>query len=153
MNFLFHFNSFTQIFLTILLVRIVEEPRNPCNPSPCGTNAICREQNGVGSCSCITEYFGDPYVECRPECLMNSDCSRDKSCINNKCRNPCPGTCGINAECIVNNHIPTCNCLQQYTGDPLRACHPVPTSKIICFLLLSILCFTQRSVFSHCGRT
>lgn len=112
------------------VVRVIEEPRNPCNPSPCGTNAICKELNGAGSCTCINEYFGDPYVECRPECIMNSDCPRDKTCVNNKCRDPCPGTCGINAECSVNNHVPTCICLPGHTGNPLRSCHLVPTSKI-----------------------
>lgn len=113
----------------IFIVRVIEEPKNPCNPSPCGINAICKELNGIGSCTCISEYFGDPYVECRPECIMNNDCARDKACINNKCRNPCPGTCGINAECFVNNHIPTCICFAQYTGNPLTSCHLIPASK------------------------
>lgn len=98
----------------------------PCNPSPCGANAQCREQNGAGSCTCLPDYFGDPYSGCRPECVMNSECPRDKSCVNNKCKDPCPGTCGLNADCRVNNHIPTCNCLPGFTGDALRSCHQIP---------------------------
>ncbi|VEN46221.1 unnamed protein product [Callosobruchus maculatus] len=108
---------------------IKEEPAHPCNPSPCGANAICKEQNGAGSCSCLPEYFGDPYSGCRPECVMNSDCSKDKSCVNNKCKDPCPGTCGINADCRVTNHVPTCSCLPGFTGDPLRACHEPPKAR------------------------
>ncbi|KAL1140438.1 hypothetical protein AAG570_000370 [Ranatra chinensis] len=99
-----------------------EGPRMPCNPSPCGANAVCKERNGAGSCTCLPEYFGDPYTGCRPECVINSDCDRSKACINNKCKDPCPGTCGINAECRVANHAPSCTCLQGYSGNPLRSC-------------------------------
>lgn len=111
-----------------------EGPKMPCNPSPCGANAICKERNGAGSCICLPEYFGDPYTGCRPECVTNSDCDRSKACVNNKCRDPCPGTCGLNAECSVINHTPSCTCLPGYTGNPITACHmPPPPSKIILF--------------------
>ena len=99
------------------------EPNLPCNPSPCGLNAICTERSGAGSCTCPPLYIGDPYVSCRPECVQNSDCPHSKACINNKCRNPCKSACGLNAECQVFNHQPTCTCLSGYTGDPLNACH------------------------------
>lgn len=98
------------------------EPSNPCNPSPCGANAMCKERNGVGSCSCLPEYFGDPYMGCRPECVSNSDCDRNKACSNNRCKDPCPGACGFNAECRTVNHSPTCTCLSGYTGNPLVRC-------------------------------
>lgn len=101
----------------------IEEHLNPCQPSPCGANAVCKERNGAGSCTCLPEYFGDPYSGCRPECVTNSDCDRTKACVNNKCRDPCPGVCGINAECAVHNHAPNCACLHGYTGDASRACH------------------------------
>lgn len=95
----------------------------PCNPNPCGTYAECREQNGVGSCQCLPEYFGNPYEACRPECVLDSDCASNRACLNQKCRDPCPGSCGQNAECFVRNHLPTCNCLPNYVGDPYRYCH------------------------------
>lgn len=95
----------------------------PCNPSPCGVNAICRERNGAGSCLCLPEYRGDPYVECRPECVLNSECSKNRACVQNKCVDPCPGVCGINAECFVNNHIPICSCVSGYTGNPSTRCN------------------------------
>lgn len=107
---------------------VIERP-TPCVPSPCGTNAECREQNSVGSCTCLPGYFGNPYDYCKPECLVNSDCPSNKACNQNKCRDPCPGTCGINALCNVINNVATCNCLDQYYGDPYRICTFKPQCK------------------------
>lgn len=118
----------------------IETPVDPCNPSPCGANAICKSRNGAGSCVCLPEYYGDPYTGCRPECVTNSDCDRSKACLNNKCRDPCPGTCGLNAECRVVNHSPSCFCLPGYAGNPITACHPVPASKHQLQLYLFCLC-------------
>lgn len=102
---------------------------NPCTPSPCGPNAICREQNGAGSCSCLPDYIGNPYEGCRPECVLNSDCPSNKACIRNKCEDPCPGSCGANADCQVMNHLPTCTCRTDYTGDPFKYCNLLPPQK------------------------
>lgn len=107
----------------------------PCHPSPCGANAICKERNNAGSCSCLPEYYGDPYVECRPECVMNSDCPNTKSCVNQKCVDPCPGVCGNNAECFIANHSPHCSCFPGYTGNPSVACYEIP--RRMCFVLFS----------------
>lgn len=85
---------------------VLDEEVNPCSPSPCGANAICKERNGVGSCLCIAEYFGDPYTGCRPECVQNSECDRSKACVNNKCIDPCPGVCGINASKYLHISLP-----------------------------------------------
>lgn len=101
-----------------------DEPINPCEPSPCGPNAECNQRNGVGACICIDDYFGNPYEGCRPECVLSSDCPADKACITNKCKDPCPGVCGLNAECLPINHVPTCICSSGYTGDPFIACQP-----------------------------
>lgn len=124
-----------------------EGPRNPCNPSPCGSNAVCRERNGAGSCSCLPEYFGDPYTGCRPECVLNTDCNRDKACVNNKCVNPCIGTCGLNAECRVVNHAPSCSCLPGYTGEPLQACRIVEPGNFLIVVLknLTVYIFTYKN--------
>lgn len=110
------------------------ERREPCNPSPCGANAECRESNGAGSCTCLPEYYGDPYTGCRPECVQNSDCDRSKACVNNKCKDPCPGVCGINAECRVQNHAPICLCLIGYEGDPTRSCQLTEIGKCFFFI-------------------
>lgn len=117
-----NFNNVNNWFdLIIWITATVPVQSDPCHPSPCGPNAICR--NAI--CSCINEYHGDPYQGCRPECIQNSDCTYDKACSNNKCVNPCIKICGQNAECTVINHIPTCNCLENYEGDPFNLCKPV----------------------------
>jgi hypothetical protein len=94
----------------------------PCTPSPCGIHANCREQNGVGACFCDQDYVGDPYQGCRPECILNSDCPSNLACINNKCKDPCPGTCAQNAVCQVINHNAMCTCNVGYSGDGYRYC-------------------------------
>lgn len=96
-------------------------PKNPCVPSPCGPNSQCREINDQAVCSCLPQYIGSP-PSCRPECVVSSECPQDKACVNNKCKNPCPGTCGINARCQVINHNPICSCSPQYIGDPFVRC-------------------------------
>lgn len=101
-------------------------PQSPCIPSPCGPNAICKEQNGAGSCTCAPDYIGNPYEGCRPECTVNSDCPSNLACIRSKCQNPCPGTCGSNADCTVINHLPSCTCLPGFTGDPFVNCYIQP---------------------------
>lgn len=133
-------NFFETFHINLILAKVaVEEELNPCNPSPCGANALCKERNGAGSCTCLPEYFGDPYTGCRPECVTNSDCTRDKACVNQKCTDPCPGTCGINAECRVSNHAPSCSCLPGYTGNALRSCRIQPSKTFVSFLILSII--------------
>ena len=122
-------------FDTILnLIIFAATPRpieviQPCNPSPCGTNAQCSEQRGAASCRCILDYIGDPYVECRPECTVNSECPRDKACVNNHCTDPCPGVCGVHASCRVANHVPQCTCDPGYSGNPFVSCTRVTSRK------------------------
>lgn len=94
---------------------------DPCNPSPCGSNAQCFK----GQCTCLPEFQGDPYSGCRPECVMSSDCDRTKACIGNKCKDPCPGVCASTAICSVVNHIPMCSCPERMTGNAFIECHPV----------------------------
>lgn len=109
--------------------QVPQETLNPCNPSPCGSNAVCKERNRAGSCTCLPDYIGNPYESCRPECVLSSDCPSNLACINNKCKDPCPGTCGQNADCQVVNHAPSCTCRVGYTGDPFRYCSLVPPQR------------------------
>lgn len=117
---------------------------NPCNPSPCGPNTLCSD----GICTCLPEYHGDPYSGCRPECVLNTDCPRDKSCVRNKCIDPCPGTCGQNAECSVINHIPTCSCLVNFTGNAFVLCSPITRKCKKCILTI-YLTTTVSIYFQH----
>lgn len=80
-------------------------------------------------CSCLPEYFGNPYEGCKPECVVHSDCDRSTACERNKCVDPCRGVCGFRAECRVQNHVAMCFCPEGYRGDPFTACTPVPVTK------------------------
>lgn len=56
----------------------------------------------------------------------------------NKCRDPCPGTCGQNAECHVVNHLPVCTCLYGYNGDPFKYCSVIVLPQGIYFILCKL---------------
>lgn len=62
----------------------------------------------------------------RPECYTNSECARDKQCINSLCVNPCVtgDPCGRSSLCHVDNHNPICKCPIGYIGDPITKCIP-----------------------------
>ena len=70
----------------------------------------------LGACFCREGFFGDPYKGCRRECESDNDCNRNLACVKNKCSDPCPGVCGVNAQCVVLNHIPNCKCYDGMTG-------------------------------------
>ena len=101
----------------------------PCNPSPCGINALCREVNEAASCTCIRDYTGNPYIECKPECVVNAECPRHLACVSQHCVDPCPGVCGHHATCSVTNHVPQCRCDPGYTGDAFTACVRITTRE------------------------
>jgi hypothetical protein len=113
-------------YINLLVTYLPPANETPCSKNPCGINAICKELNQAGSCSCISEYHGDPYIACRPECMMNTECSSNRACINLKCQNPCHGVCGNNALCSVINHSPTCSCISGYKGNPFEGCSLIP---------------------------
>lgn len=100
---------------------VTQKPVNPCQPSPCGPNSLCNVIGYTPSCTCLPSYIGNP-PNCRPECMINPDCPSQQACINNKCQDPCPGTCGENAECRVITHTPSCSCTTGYTGNPFVQC-------------------------------
>lgn len=114
---------------------IISEPQptlnvkeDPCTPSPCGPYSECRNTGDVASCSCSINYIGVP-PNCRPECIIGSDCPANMACINEKCRDPCPGSCGFGARCNVINHTPTCSCPEGFTGDPFTNCQLLPQNR------------------------
>lgn len=87
------------------------QPIDPCNPSPCRSNGICQVINGAATCT-------------YPECVTNEDCSRNRACINQKCRDPCINACGVNAICNAINHKAVCTCPTGYYGSPFNQCLP-----------------------------
>lgn len=112
------------LFLSNTFFSTAVTPTNPCNPTPCGPNSRCRAINGQGVCSCIEGYLGSPPT-CRPECVVSTDCLQNRACSNQKCVDPCLGTCGVNANCQVVNHSPICSCPAKYTGNPFVYCSEV----------------------------
>lgn len=133
-NFVMQYRSFQNVGHLLsfrkhnLIFTIAAIEENPCNPSPCGPNSQCRVINQQPVCSCLPEYIGSP-PGCRPECTVSVECPLDKACINQKCSDPCPGSCGINANCAVVNHSPICSCEKENTGDPFTRCFPIPRKK------------------------
>lgn len=120
---------------------------NPCIPSPCGPFSQCRVVNSHAVCSCLESYIGSP-PSCRPECVISGDCPQNRACIGQKCQDPCPGTCGINAQCQVVNHNPICSCLSGYTGDPFVRCiQQKRETFIFYYLYLSIIEFFLYLLF------
>lgn len=99
-----------------------------CIPSPCGQNSHCMTVNSQAICSCLPGYYGAPPA-CRRECSINSDCINTRACVNERCIDPCPGSCAPNAECRVVNHKALCYCLPRYTGDPFVRCTPMAIGK------------------------
>lgn len=114
--------SFYSCFkLQFWIYNIGHDATELCNPSPCGLNSQCRIVNGHAVCSCLPDYIGSP-PDCRPECVISSECALNKACINRKCVDPCTNACGQNARCHVVNHKAVCSCSVGYTGDPFLRC-------------------------------
>lgn len=109
-------------------------------PSPCGPYSICKIVDFHGVCSCQEGYVGSPPT-CRPECVISSDCPQNQACMKQKCRDPCPGTCGVNARCQVINHNPICTCKAGFTGDPFVTCRLEQSKNMFKIINKTILIF------------
>lgn len=119
------FSLLTYDFIFIVQEQPPEPARDPCLPSPCGPNSQCQNLRGNPSCSCLPNFEGSP-PNCRPECTINEDCASNLACINQKCRDPCPGSCGLNANCQVIKHVSICSCAEGYTGNAFTQCNLMP---------------------------
>lgn len=135
---------------------VCDEPINPCKPSPCGPNAVCRVNDNRAICTCLPNYVGRA-PNCRPECSIDSDCPTNLACVCDKCKDPCIGTCGPNAQCTVLYHRPHCSCLNGFTGDPFGGCTRDILRKIICLRLVVVpfcsLLFQLFLFFSNSSRS
>lgn len=88
--------------------------------------------------------------------MQSSECPLIQACNNQKCIDPCPGTCGIGAICHVVNHNPVCSCPDRFTGDPFVRCLAISmlleTKKVPAKLISKILqlkIFQKRILVSH----
>lgn len=125
------------VYKSILERPVVSEPIDPCVPSPCGPNSQCRAVGSTPACSCLPNYIGRA-PNCRPECMINAECPANLACVNEKCKDPCVGSCGLNALCTVIKHNPVCECQRGFTGDPFSVCTEYTPRKIGFCLLLSL---------------
>lgn len=98
-----------------------ESKSNPCKPSPCGDHSNCKAVGSIAACACLPNFLDRP-PNCRAECDTSAECVSKKACIRNKCADPCPGACGINANCNAIDHRPVCACEDGFIGDPFAEC-------------------------------
>lgn len=118
--------------MILLLLLLLAKPngKSPfCDGSTCGPNAICKTNINNGTCICKRKYLGDPYIGCRPHCVLSADCPRSFACVNSECIDPCKNACGMRAFCQVINHNPICFCLNGMTGNPLIICNKILNCK------------------------
>lgn len=101
-------------------------------------------------CSCQVGYIGIP-PNCRPECVVSTECPQDLACINQHCTDPCPGTCGYLAKCHTINHKPVCSCPPGYVGDPFYKCILEESKKVENFWII-ILRFIRLENSNVCFR-
>jgi hypothetical protein len=123
--------------VTVFLEPPVQQPPsgNPCVPSPCGPNSQCRAIGNTPACSCLPNFLGRA-PNCRPECTISAECPGNLACQNERCIDPCPGSCGPHTTCVVVKHAPMCYCETGYTGDPFTGCSQIQQSKQSTFLWL-----------------
>lgn len=114
-----------------------------CTEFTCPANAVCVTIAHEGHCQCLPDFTGNPNDRngCRPitknECTTDAQCPESETCRKNpktntlSCRPACESVvCGPNAVCLVNNHVPRCQCPPgPYAGDPndqALGCKTVP---------------------------
>lgn len=70
--------------------------------------------------------------------------------MNQKCKDPCLGSCGVNAECRVVSHTPMCVCPSDYSGDPFIQCilRPCKIQDIFLFFFFNLSIIIKDFRFS-----
>ena len=124
---------------------------DPCVPNPCGRYSECTNSQGQARCACTEGYFGSP-PNCRPECLLSSDCPPQMACIRQKCSDPCTGICGSNALCRAVNHRSICSCPPDFTGDPFVSCNKQAGILHLAILIKNVF-FDQKILMSSWAST
>lgn len=121
----------------------------PCTPNPCDPSASCDTYgNQFAICDPCFGSNGINNPACRPECVLSTDCAFDKACLRNKCVDPCPGSCGVNAECSVYLHDPICRCVNGFEGNPYEHCKPTTQRKL--FLVFKLNVFKINVIVTKC---
>lgn len=115
---------------TAIIIAQDNTTAQPCSPNPCDINAPCDSYGDqFAICNACVGQDAVNSPTCRPECVMSSDCGFNKACLRNRCVDPCPGSCGINAECTIYHHDPICRCIHGFEGNPYEHCKPSTKRK------------------------
>ncbi|XP_046660566.1 pulmonary surfactant-associated protein D-like [Homalodisca vitripennis] len=69
------------------------------------------------------------------DCNNNNDCNKVLTCIDQKCKYPCPGPCQGNTTCEVHDHVPYCTCKPGFSGNPFTGCQEQAPTPQSCSLL------------------
>lgn len=127
----FFFKSYNAfLYISAIIIGADNTTVQPCSPNPCDTNTPCDTYgNQFAICDACVGSSAVNNPACRPECVFNSDCAFNKACIRNKCKDPCPGSCGDNALCSVYHHDPICHCKEGFEGNPYEYCKPTTNRK------------------------
>lgn len=111
------------LLLTAIIIGSDNTTAQPCSPNPCDSNASCDTYGDqFAICNVCVGTNAANNAACRPECILSSDCAFNKACLKNKCVDPCPGSCGVNAQCTVYQHDPICECVSGFEGNPYEYC-------------------------------
>lgn len=72
-------------------------------------------------------------------CRSSFHCPTDKTCIKEKCVNPCSqsGACGKNTLCTPSNHVSICSCPSGFIGDPNIECKGLFWFKYSVYIVLT----------------
>jgi len=117
-------------------------------PNLCGPYSNCTIVKNHVVCLCQHGYIGTP-PNCKPNCLISSECAPNKACINQRCTDPCSNLCAPNSQCKVINHKAICTCKPGFTGDPIKRCLKIKSKHQIlrfCYLNNSLLLLTPMLV-------
>lgn len=84
-------------------------------------------------CTCpsdtVTDANGNckPIVRPQPACTTHKDCPYTDQCVRGTCINACRvENCGLNAQCLAENHLAKCTCSPEYEGNPHIECSLSP---------------------------
>lgn len=112
-------------------------------PNICGPFSNCTILKNTVICLCQYGYTGTP-PNCKPDCVINSECAPNKACVKNRCINPCSNLCAPNSHCRVINHKATCICKPGFTGDPMKRCLKTESKNLDLFLYKLFPHFNQH---------
>ncbi|CAL4077140.1 unnamed protein product, partial [Meganyctiphanes norvegica] len=140
-----------------------------CKPTYCVSNATCKAENHVATCTCTGSLEGNPFSGqgdsgCY-ECVKDNHCPDDQHCKENRCADPCINYCNTTslATCSVTNHQHICTCPKGYKIVGYTACEQGESglsaaaivTLVICLILIliiAVICILKKDYLSSKSR-